>query len=43
MFESAAFCASLVVTARSLLASIGESILLTYLHDELVREGKSWG
>lgn len=36
VFESAAFCAGLVVTARSLLASIGESILVIYLHNELV-------
>ena len=38
IFESATFCAGLVVTARSLLTSIGEFILVTYLHDELVIE-----
>ena len=38
IFESAAFCAGLVVAARSLLTSIGEFILFSYLHDELVIE-----
>lgn len=36
IFESATFCADLVFTVRSLLASIGKSKLVTYLHDELV-------